>query len=192
MTLPAEKTATYAGLEAVPSNLVAEILGGMLVTYTGPAPRHNVASSSLTSELSPPFQKSRGGAGGWIFADKPELHLGFDVVVPDIAGWRRERLNVMPDTADFETASDGVCEILSPSTENYDRGIQRQVYSEAGVSCFWIVDPLSQLLDAFKLQDRKLASLGTVTAGQEVSIVPFDAISFPLSILFPFDPPNIL
>jgi Uma2 family endonuclease len=191
MLNPAQKHATYADLEAVPSNLVAEILGGELVTHPRPAPRHNIASSSLTSELSPPFQKGRGGEGGWIFADKPELHLGFDVVVPDIAGWRRERLTSVPDTACFETAPDWVCEILSPSTENYDRGIKRQIYADAGVSYFWIVDPRSQLLEAFKLQEKKWVLIGTVIAGQEVSIEPFNAISFPLSVLFPFDPPNI-
>jgi Uma2 family endonuclease len=192
MLNPAKKPVTYADLEAVPPHLVAEILGGELVTHPRPAPRHNIASSSLTSELAPPFQKGRGGSGGWIFADEPELHLGFDVVVPDIAGWRRERLTSMPDTAYFEIAPDWICEILSPSTERYDRGIKRRIYAEAGVQYLWLVNPHEQVLEAFKLMGKDWLLIGTVIAGQEVSIEPFNAISFPLSVLFPFDPPNNL
>ncbi len=192
MPNPVKKHATYADLEAVPQHFVAEILGGELVVQPRPAPRHNFTSSSLTSELSPPFQKGRGGSGGWIFADEPELHLGFDVLVPDIAGWRRETLSSLPDTAYFETSPDWVCEILSPSTERYDRGIKRRIYAEVGVQYLWLVNPQEQVLEAFKLTGKDWLLIATVIAGQEVSIEPFNAISFALSVLFPFDPPNNL
>jgi Uma2 family endonuclease len=192
MLNPAKKPVTYADLEAVPSNLVAEILGGELVTHPRPAPKHASASSSLTGEISPAFQKGRSGPGGWLFLDEPELHLGFDVVVPDIAGWKKERSSTLAEKAYIETAPDWICEILSPSTERYDRGIKRQIYAQAGVQYLWFVNPQEQVLEAFKLSGKDWLLIGTVIAGQEVSIEPFNAISFSLSVLFPFDPPNNL
>ena len=94
-----KRQATYADLEAVPPHLVAEIIDGELLTHPRPSPRHGIASNALSSELAGPFQKGRGGPGGWIFIDEPELRLGPHVVVPDIAGWRRERLHDCPETA---------------------------------------------------------------------------------------------
>ncbi len=190
MSNTAKKHATYADLEAVPPNLVAEILGGTLVTHPRPAPKHASSSSSLTGEISPPFQKGRGGPGGWIFLDEPELHLGFDVIVPDIAGWRKEHSSTLAEKSYIETAPDWVCEILSPSTERYDRGIKREIYARAGVQYLWFVNPQEQVLEAFKLTGKDWLLIATVIAGQEVSIEPFNAISFPLSVLFPFDEPN--
>lgn len=186
----AKKYATYADLEAVPSNLVAEILGGELVVQSRPAPKHGATSNSLSDEITSPFQKGRGGPGGWIFIYEPELHLGFDVVVPDIAGWRKDRSSTLAEKAYIETAPDWICEILSPSTERYDRGIKRKIYAEAGVQYLWLVNPQEQVLEAFKLTGKDWLLIATVIAGQEVSIEPFNAISFSLSVLFPFDPPN--
>ena len=129
-----QRAATYEDLLAVPEHLVAEILFGRLVTHPRPAPRHAVARSALGSVLGPPFQFGRGGPGGWIFMVEPELHLGAHVVVPDLAAWRRERLPALPETAWIEIAPDWVCEVLSPSTERYDRGDKRLIYAEAGVA----------------------------------------------------------
>jgi Uma2 family endonuclease len=190
MLNPAKKHATYADLEAVPPHLVAEILGGELVVQPRPIGQHGAAVSSLTDEICSPYQKGRGGPGGWIFISEPEIHLGFDVVVPDLAGWRRERSSSLKAKAYIETSPDWVCEILSPSTENYDRGIKREIYAEAGVDYIWLIDPRSLALEAFKLQEKKWVLIATVIIGQEVSIEPFDAISFPLSILFPLDEPS--
>ena len=141
MAEPAERQATYEDLMQVPPHLVAEILSGRLVTHPRPAPRHAVASSSLGDELVGPFQKGRGGPGGWWVLDEPELHLDADVLVPDIAGWRRERMPTMPETAWFGIAPDWVCEILSPSTAREDRVVKMPIYVRAGVSHLWLVDP---------------------------------------------------
>jgi hypothetical protein len=87
---------------AVPKHLIAEILHGVLVTQPRPASRHALASSVLGIELGGPFQRGKGGPGGWILLDEPELHLHGDVLVPDLAGWRRERMPELPDAAAFE------------------------------------------------------------------------------------------
>lgn len=185
----AKKAATYADLEAVPANLVAEIIEGSLVTHPRPAPRHATAAFSLGDELAGPFQKGRGGPGGWVFMVDPELHFGANVVVPDIAGWRRENLPTLPDTAYLETPPDWVCEMLSPSTEHFDRGAKRRIYADAGVANLCLVDPRVQVLEAFQLVAGQWLLLGAAVGAEEVKLPPFDAAPFSLGLLWPFDAP---
>ena len=189
MAKPAKRRATYADLEAVPPNLVAEIIDGELVTHPRPAPRHGVASSVLGMKLGESFQLGGDGPGGWIFIDEPELHLGPHVVVPDIAGWRRERFAVMPETAYIETVPDWVCEVLSGSTERRDRTSKRRIYAEAGVRHLWLIDPRFQLLEVFVLTDGHWLLTGTWSSNDAVSAHPFDALSFSLADLWPLDAP---
>jgi Uma2 family endonuclease len=185
MADPAHRQATYADLQAVPPNLVAEILDGELVTHPRPAPPHVTAGGALQIELGGPFQKGRGGPGGWIFLPEPEIHLGPHVVVPDIAGWRRERMPIMPRTAYYETAPDFVCEILSPSTEADDRGRKRRIYAAYDVGYLWHLDPLVRVLEAFVLRDKQWVLFDTFQDGSEVTAPPFDEAPFSLANLWP-------
>ncbi|KQP58623.1 hypothetical protein ASG60_13735 [Methylobacterium sp. Leaf469] len=189
MAEAAFRRATYADLEAVPDHLVAEIVDGTLETHPRPRPRHAMAAAGLAAELGHPFGRGRGGPGGWIFMVEPELHLGSHVVVPDLAGWRRERLSAEPETAYIETPPDWVCEILSPATARLDRGPKRRIYAEAGVGYLWLLDPGDGVLEAFALTGRQWLLLGTVERGETVGLPPFDAVPFPLDSLFPFDDP---
>ena len=189
MTEPAKRRATYAELEAVPDHLVAEIIDGELVTHPRPSPRHSMTSNSLADELTGPFQKGRGGPGGWVFANEPELHLGPQVLVPDLAGWRRKRLPAYPETNYFTVVPDWVCEVLSASTERRDRGVKTRIYAEAGIAYLWIVDPRQQRLEAFTLRDDHWFLSGTWTSDDKVTAPPFDAISFSLADLWPLDRP---
>ena len=149
--------ATYADIEALPPHVTGEILYGVLHSHPRPAPRHSMAASVLGAEMIGPFQKGRGGPGGWIILDEPELHLGPHVVVPDIAGWRRERMPKLPETAYFETAPDWVCGVLSPSTARIDRTDKLAIYAADGVGHCWLVDP-----DARTLEVMALAPTGCV------------------------------
>ncbi len=88
--------ATYEDLLKVPDNKVAEIVDGELFASPRPAVRHARVASALGGEIFGPFDKGSGGPGGWWLLDEPELHFGEDVLVPDIAGWRRERLPQLP------------------------------------------------------------------------------------------------
>jgi Uma2 family endonuclease len=189
---PALRPATYADLEAVPPHLVAEIVDGRLETHPRPRPRprHGGAASELAYELTGPFRRGRGGPGGWIFISEPQLHLGPDVVVPDLAGWRRERLPVEPETTYIETPPDWVCEILSPSTERLDRGPKRRIYGAAGVSHLWLLEPQAKVLECFALAAGQWLLQATFQPGDEVRVEPFDAVGFPLDGLFPFDTPQ--
>ncbi len=185
MIQPAVKPATYADLEAVPEHLVAEIIFGTLYTHPRPAPQHASAQSALSGELGPPFQRGRGGPGGWVFMTEPELHLGPHVVVPDVAGWRVERLLALPEKAWIEIPPDWLCEILSPSTETLDRGHKMPIYATYGVPHCWLFNPTTQLLEAYELRDGKWLLLATFDATAEVKVAPFEAAPFPLSALLP-------
>ncbi len=123
MSALAYQFATYEDLFDLPENLVGEIIYGQLITHPRPAPKHAVTSSAIGDELVSPFQKGRGGPGGWWILDEPELHLRPHILVPDLAGWRRERLPVIPDTAFFTLPPDWVCEVLSPGTARTDRAL---------------------------------------------------------------------
>ena len=185
----ARKYAVYEDLFDLPSNIVGEILGGVLETHPRPAPRHALSSSALGGEIFKPYGCGHGGPGGWWILDEPELHLGRDIMVPDLAGWQRNRLPNLPGSAWFETVPDWVCEVISPSTGKTDRAVKIPLYAWHGVQYLWLVDPDMQTLEAYQLQPaasgNKWVLLKTLHDSQTVSLPPFDAISFDLSILWP-------
>jgi Uma2 family endonuclease len=189
MAEPAKKRATYADLEAVPEHLVAEIIDGALVTYPRPSPRHSATATALGAELSRAFQKARGGPGGWVFCGKPEVSLGEQLLVPDIVGWKRERLTAYPDTNYFTVSPDWVCEVLSASTERRDRTAKSRIYAEAQVPHFWLIDPRQQIMEAFELSEGRWLKIGAWGSDDEVRAPPFDAITFSLADLWPLDKP---
>jgi Uma2 family endonuclease len=189
MAVVLQKRATYADLEAAPEDVIAEIVDGELVTQPRPTPRHNSAAGNLTSELTGPYQKGRGGPGGWIFLFETEVKFDGDILVPDISGWRLERLSGYPETNYMTVRPDWVCEVLSASTERRDRTAKRRIYAEAGVPYLWLVDPRQQMLEAFRLVEGDWSLAGTWRSGDQVSAPPFDAISFALTDLWPLDKP---
>ncbi|SEP22239.1 Endonuclease, Uma2 family (restriction endonuclease fold) [Methylobacterium sp. ap11] len=189
MAEAAPRWATYADLEAVPDHLVAEIVDGVLETHAHTLPRLGATLAALAGELGLPFSRGRGGPGGWIFMPRTEFHFGRQVLVPDYAGWRRGRLSIDPDAAFIETSPDWVCEILSPATARLDRGRKRRIYAEAGVNHLWLLDPWNGVLEGFALTGGRWLLLETVVRGGTVTLLPFDAVSFPLDDLFPFDDP---
>ncbi|MCB1512107.1 MAG: Uma2 family endonuclease [Hyphomicrobiaceae bacterium] len=179
---------TYADLEALPDHMVGQILYGVLHAHPRPAPRHGVASNALGSEVTAPFQFGRGGPGGWLFIDEPELHLGPHVVVPDIAGWRRARLPRLPDTAYIETPPDWLCEVLSPSTARIDRTDKLAIYAEFGVGHCWYVDPDARTMEVFALTGGKWLLAATFKDDDAVAAPPFEVHTFSLSVLWPPEP----
>jgi Uma2 family endonuclease len=180
----AQRPATYADLLNVPEHLVAEILDGELYTSPRPAPRHAAASSGLGGVLHGPFDRGRGGPGGWRILDEPELHLGRDVLVPDLAGWRRERLPELPETAFFALAPDWVCEVVSPSTASMDRVKKLRIYAREGIRYTWFVDPLAQTLEVLRLESDRWSIVMTAGAQESVRAEPFEAIELDLSLLW--------
>jgi Uma2 family endonuclease len=157
---------------------------GKLYTTPRPAPRHASASSGLGGLLHGPFDRGRGGPGGWRILDEPELHLGRDVLVPDLAGWRRERLPSLPETAYFPLAPDWICEVVSPSTASMDRVKKLGIYAREGVRHAWIVDPLARTLEVLRLEAAHWIILATAAAQDVARAEPFDALEIDLSLLW--------
>ena len=178
-------SATYQDVLDAPLHMVAEIVAGNLHTQPRPAARHAWASSRLGGRLDRSFNDDDAGPGGWWIIDEPELHLGEDILVPDLAGWRRETMPDYPDTAWFGMTPDWVCEVLSPSTRQLDHGAKRSVYAREGVLHLWFVDPDARTLEAFELRKGLWVLLATLTDDAPVSLPPFDATTFPLNVLWP-------
>lgn len=180
-----ERQATYQDVIDAPPNMVAEVIDGVLHTQPRPASPHIYIASCLGMEIGPPFQKGRGGGpGGWWIMDEPELHLADDILVPDLAGWRKERMPEYPDTPFFTLAPDWVCEILSPSTRKMDRLGKRPIYAREGVRHLWFIDPAARELEAFELRDGEWVLIATLYDDAEVRVPPFDAIGFPLDSIW--------
>ena len=177
------KRATYDDVLNAPEHKVAEILDGELFLSPRPAARHSLACSSLYDDLVP-FRAGHGGPGGWWILFEPELHFGEDVVVPDLAGWRRERMPAIPDVAFFSLAPDWVCEVLSPSTERIDRGRKLRIYAEAGVAHAWLVNPVERTLEVLRLRDGAWTIVAVCSGSDAVRAEPFDAIELALSRLW--------
>lgn len=184
MTLAAKRPATYADIVALPEHLIGELLNGDLVVSPRPAPQHSVASSALGHALGPPFQGGDGGPGGWWILDEPELHLGDDVLVPDLAGWRRDRLPTIPNAAYFTLSPDWVCEVLSPSTSRLDRTRKLPLYARAGIPYAWLIDPATQTLEVYRLEANHWVVASTHGADERVRATPFEAIELNLSRLW--------
>jgi Uma2 family endonuclease len=179
------RPATYQDVLDAPRNMVAELIEGALHLHPRPGPPHARARSAIGVRIGGPFDSGPDGPGGWWILDEPELHFSGDVLVPDLGGWRRERMPRLPETAWFELAPDWVCEVLSPDTRRIDLTDKRRLYAAAGVPFLWFVDPIARTLEAFALRDGKWTLISAVGGDEPVRVPPFDAISFPLAVLWP-------
>ena len=176
----------YDQLEALPENLTGEIINGRLYAQPRPANRHALAGSNLGGELYSPYNRGRGGPGGWWILDEPEIHFIRDteVLVPDLAGWLRDRMPRLPPDHRIEVVPDWVCEILSPSTARTDRMTKMPVYARYGVPYLWLVDPLARTLETFALREGRWTVMGQFQDQAIVSVEPFQEIGLELGALW--------
>jgi len=169
-----------------PDNMVAEILDGQLSLMPRPRPRHARAAWRFARALGRLDDLEDGDIGGWIFMVEPELHLGSrpDVLDPDLAGWRRERLPEEPEEAAIRIAPDWVCEILSDRTEAVDRGPKRRIYRREGVKYLWLCDPRIMRLEVYRLEGGRWLELDTFDGDAKVRAEPFEAVEIDLARFF--------
>ena len=181
---PFDRPATYDDLVKLPDNLVAEIVDGELHASPRPASSHAIVTSVIGGRLVPPFHEGRGGPGGWWILDEPELHFEQDVLVPDVAGWRRSRMPRYETCAFFTLAPDWICEVLSPSTAKLDRVQKLAVYAREGVAHAWLIDPLVRTLEVLRLDGGGWTILATHAGSEVVRAEPFADIEMDLSSLW--------
>jgi Uma2 family endonuclease len=176
--------ATYKDVLEAPEGVVAEVLFGVLYTFPRPAPKHARATSRLASKLGTSFDDGEGGPGGWVILEEPELHLDDDILVPDLAGWRRSRMKKLPEEAYFALAPDWICEVLSSSTQALDRSDKMTIYAREGVKHAWLVDPESKTLEIYKLRAKAWVRAKVFRDDAKVKAEPFAAVVLDLKRLW--------
>jgi len=183
---PAFQPTLYESLEALPENLTGEILNGQLYTQSRPSGPHGQVSLKLGGRIDGPYGEGIGGPGGWWICPEPEVHFIRDteVAVPDLAGWRHERMPYLPEGHRFEVVPDWVCEILSPSTKRKDRETKMPLYACYGVHYAWLIDPVEQVLEVYRLDVGTWVEVGRFAGADQVVAPPFAAISLDLSALW--------
>ncbi|MCS6798223.1 MAG: Uma2 family endonuclease [Myxococcota bacterium] len=186
MVLPApvKTTASYDDLRALPPHLVGQIIDGELYALPRPATAHALAASALASDLFDAFHRGRRGPGGWIVLVEPELHLDRDVLVPDLAAWRRTRMPTLPEAPALELAPDWCCEVLSPSTRALDRVLKLRVYARHRVPHLWYVDPEARSVEVLRLEGAHYALVAAHVDDERVSAEPFNAVELELAPLW--------
>lgn len=178
------RPATYEDLLKVPDHLVAEIVEGELYASPRPSGAHGRAMGAVFSALVRKFDEGDGGPGGWWIAVEPEIHLDRDVFVPDIAGWRRERVPEYASGPAWEVAPDWVCEVLSPKTARFDRIVKLPKYAQHQVAWAWLIDPQLQTLEIFRLRNGQWVLAATHAGDEVIRPEPFDAVDFSLGSLW--------
>ncbi|MBF0496970.1 MAG: Uma2 family endonuclease [Deltaproteobacteria bacterium] len=189
MSSPVERRAVYDDLYGVPENMIGEIINGELIATPRPRRKHLRTSTILGAKVVGPFDLGEGGGpGGWWFLVEPELHFGDHVLVPDLAGWRRERMPGPIEDYWFEVPPDWVCEILSSGTERTDRVRKMPIYAEFGIPHLWLVDPITKTLEVYKLDSGRWVLLETYSQDQIVRGEPFHQVEFNLAHLWIWSP----
>ena len=176
------RPATRADLDALPSNVKGEIINGVLYTQPRPRARHMDVEDLLIDDLKSPYQRGRGGPGGWWILSEPGIELpGSPEVSPDLAGWRRTRLPSLPKDGPITLVPDWACEILSPTTRGYDQRTKRPFYAEIGVSFLWYVDLDAHTLTVSKLEAQRWTELAVYGEDDRVRAPPFEEVELSLA-----------
>ncbi|MEW6267543.1 MAG: Uma2 family endonuclease [Thermodesulfobacteriota bacterium] len=185
MSVSAKRKAVYDDLYTLPENMTGEIIEGELFALPRPGYKHSTTASVLGSEIIPPYRFGKGGGpGGWIITIEPEVMFGENLLVPDLAGWKKERLPEPPKDNWTMVSPDWVCEILSPSTFRIDRVRKMPIYAAHVVPYLWLIDPVAKLLETFKLKDGAWMVLGNYAENDKVRVEPFQEVEIDLANLW--------
>jgi Uma2 family endonuclease len=177
--------ATYEDLVRLPENMVGELIEGELYAWPRPGGKHARGASALGMDIGGAYDRGRGGPGGWWILFEPELHLGRgDVAVPDLAGWRRERMPEIPTSHIFEVEPDWVCEVLSPSTRSHDRRKKLPLYARNDVSYVWLFDPEERSLEVMQLIDGRWTVLAMHGGNDVIRAEPFPLVEIDLASIW--------
>ena len=177
--------ATAADLAALPDDVRAEVVAGIIVEKASPSYEHGEAQSSLAELLKPPFQRGRGGPGGWWIATEVEIELSaHEIYRPDVAGWRRDRVGERPHGRPIRARPDWIAEVLSITNAEHDLGTKLFAYQRAGVPHYWIIDPEHRTLTVYRLGAEGYVVALTAGKTERVHAPPFVEIELSVGELF--------
>lgn len=177
----ARARATYQDVLAAPERMIAEIIDGDLHTSPRLSPLHAHAKTAIGSTVFSAFSRETAASARWVVLNGPEIHFRDDILVPDIAGWRRERMPERPSEPYITVYPDWVCEVQSPSTVRMDRVHKKRIYAREGVQYMWLVDPEAETLEVLVRSGDLWQEVGLYSGDDKARAVPFDAIELDLS-----------
>lgn len=182
--------ATYQDLERLPDHVTGELIDGELYASPQPGGRHTLSTSGIGADIYMAYQRGRGGPGGWWILDEPELHFSLNtlVLVPDIGGWRRERLQEVQVEHRFTVIPDWICEVLSPSTSRLDWAKKLPIYARYGVPHVWFVDPIAQTVQVMELTNEQYRFVGIYSGQDKFRAAPFEELEIDLAEVWPSTP----
>lgn len=183
---PKRSPATLHEALARPESERVELIRGSLMPKAAPTAEHGRTQSRLVRDIGGPFDRLPGGQwpGGWWILTEVDVALGPELLRPDVAGWRRERVPQPPSGRPIGIRPDWICEVLSPSTENIDRVDKLHSYFQAGVPHLWLADPIERVLEVYRRTEVAFALILTAKSGQKIRAEPFDAVELEVDELF--------
>lgn len=186
MSTPDKRLATYEDILGLPEGVRAEVIAGELLVQPSPTPEHQYVLSELYAQLTNPFQRGRGGPGGWWFIQDVDVNFGMhDIYRPDISGWRKERVPHFPSTRPVSERPDWLCEGLSPGTALRDQGDKRAIYQKAGVPWYWLADPRNRTITVLRLTSEGYVVDRAVGDNGMATLPPFETVAIDLASIFP-------
>lgn len=160
---PARRAPTLADIDALPASIKGEIIEGVLHTMTRPRGPHQNVALIIGADLLGPFQRGRGGTGGWWILPEPGIELpNTPEIAPDIGGWRRERLPTLPE----DTAITVVPERI-------------------GVRHHWLVDLAARTVTAYRLESAHWVEIGVWGDEAAARIEPFQDVALDVGSWWP-------
>lgn len=164
----------YAQIQALPEGMTGEILEpGVLRTMSRPGKAHRWAAQKCMRRLGD-FDIRNGGAGWWIEAEAEIVFPGSRLAVPDLAGWRVERMPDLPEESPIRVVPDFCCEVLSPNTARDDRSVKLPLYARSGVGWVWLIDPILRLIEVFETVNGRPALMETARDEDAKRLPPFE------------------
>jgi hypothetical protein len=161
---------------------------GIWLNDTGPSAEHSDARLGLAAALREHFHRPAGGSaapGGWWILGQVELDLdGDEVVRPDLAGWRRERVPERPRGSPLQSRPDWLCHVLERSSACDSAAHNMDLVQRSGIPFYWVVDVERGVLTAHRLVGRSYALVIEASRWQLVRAEPFDAIEIRMGALF--------
>lgn len=177
--------ANYNDLYKIPESMIGEIIDGELFAIPRPSPQHSNVVFELCGELWGPYKRGKDGStGGWIFLIEPEIQFGEDILVPELAGWEKDKLSKPPEENFISVSPDWICEVLSYRTMRIDRIKKMPIYAKFHVSFLWLIDPLTKILEVFKLESNKWVLSCTAIEDDKFKAEPFEHIEINLKNLW--------
>ncbi len=180
------RKSTVADLLAIPEeHRRHEVIDGVLIEKEAASGRHGAAQGRLVRWVGP-YDRRPGGRfpGGWWFATEVEIELGeIQVVRPDVAGWRRDRLPTPPSEVPIRIRPDWVCEILSTNRRN-DLIKKKRAYHAHEVGHYWLVDPIDETLTVHRWHADGYVEVLVAERNDLVRAEPFEAIELRVGVLF--------